>query len=373
MNKKFWATAFTLTGAIVGAGVLGLPYVFSQSGFFIGVFWIIFLGLIMYYVNLALGEVTLRTKETYQLPGYAGKYLGIWGKRIMFLALVFGVYSALLAYLIGEGESFSTLFFGNTNFSVYFALGFWGAMTLLLKEGLKGLKRIETWGVIAIIGLVIGVFVWFFPQVDYSNVYYLNWKNLFIPFGVTLFALLGFISIPELRMEIKGQEKKFRGAIFLGILIPIILYVIFGFVFVGVLGMKVPEVATLAFGPVTLILGIFTMLTSYFVLSFALNDAFKYDLGKSKNFSFFFVSVLPLGLYLIVEYFSLAGFVSVLGIGGAISAGLTGIMILLVHRKAKIVGKRKPETEVISNWFVILLLSLMFIIGTVIELVNFFK
>ena len=32
VNKKFWATAFTLTGTVVGAGILGLPYVFSQSG-----------------------------------------------------------------------------------------------------------------------------------------------------------------------------------------------------------------------------------------------------------------------------------------------------------------------------------------------------
>jgi len=42
LDKKFWATTFTLTGTIIGAGILGLPYVFSQSGFFIGSFWLIF-------------------------------------------------------------------------------------------------------------------------------------------------------------------------------------------------------------------------------------------------------------------------------------------------------------------------------------------
>ena len=75
-KRKFFAAAFTLTGTIVGAGILGLPYVFSRSGFFIGFFWLILLGLIMLFVNLCLGEISLRTKKIHQLPGYAEKYLG---------------------------------------------------------------------------------------------------------------------------------------------------------------------------------------------------------------------------------------------------------------------------------------------------------
>jgi hypothetical protein len=34
-TKRFWATTFTLSGTIIGAGILGLPYVFSQSGYFL--------------------------------------------------------------------------------------------------------------------------------------------------------------------------------------------------------------------------------------------------------------------------------------------------------------------------------------------------
>jgi len=76
LDKKFWATVFTLTGTVIGAGILGLPYVFAKSGFFVGLFWLIFLGIITIYFNLALGEVTLRTKGVHHLPGLAEKYLG---------------------------------------------------------------------------------------------------------------------------------------------------------------------------------------------------------------------------------------------------------------------------------------------------------
>jgi len=368
-DRKFWATAFTLTGTIIGAGILGLPYVFSRSGFGAGVFWLLFLGAIMIYVNLALGEVTLRTKAIHQLPGYAGRYLGGFGRRLMFFAMVFGIYSALLAYLIGEGQSFSQIFTGGLDYAIYFGVGFWVVMTLLLREGLKGLKKIETWGVLAIIAIVFWIFIYFVPNVQISNLSYVNWQNVFLPFGVVLFALLGFTSIAELRREIKGDEKLLKKAIFVGALIPVILYIMFSFVFVGVLGQTVTEVATLSFGKLINVLGIFTMLTSYFVLSFSLRDVFMFDMKKNRKFSFIFVSLIPLILFLFVSFFDLADFVKVLGIGGVVSGGLTGVLILLMNLKAKKLGDRQAEFGVAMKRWVVWALGAVFLVGVVVELV----
>jgi tyrosine-specific transport protein len=367
-DKKFWSTSFTLTGTIIGAGILGLPYVFSKSGFFVGVFWLFVLGIIMLVVNLYIGEITLRTKEIHHLPGYANIYLGKWGKLLMFFALVFGIYSALVAYLIGEGESLSRIFTGSSELALYFGMGFWLMMTFLLREGLKGLKKVETWGVFVIIVIILGIFVWSVPGIKPENVFNFDKMNFFFPFGVTLFALLGFSSIPELRREIKGKERLFKKAIIVGMIIPIVLYFIFSLSFVGVLGEQVPEVATLAFGSVVIILGIFTMLTSYFVLNFALVDIFRYDLHESKLVNFFFVSLIPLGIYILIDIFNFAGFVKVLGVGGVISGGVTGILALVVNARAKKIGKRKPEYSVPINWFVIGLLSLVFVFGIFVEL-----
>lgn len=369
MDKKFWGTAFTLTGTIIGAGILGLPYVFSKSGFLIGMFWLVLLGIIMIYSVLCLGEVTLRTKGKHQLPGYAKRYLGKKAKWILFFAVVFGIYSALLAYLIGEGQSFSMIFTGSADYAVYFAIGFWILMTFLLREGLRGLKRIETWGVLAIILIIILILVWYSPGLQMGNLNYTNISFFFFPFGVVLFALLGFTSVPELRMEIKGQEKLLKKAIIIGVLIPIIVYALFSFIFVGVLGRDVPQVATLGFGKLVVWLGVFTMLTSYFVLSFSLKDIFKFDLKYSKFKSFILVSLIPIILYLFLHLFNLLDFVGVLGIGGVVSGGLIGTMILFMNKKAKIKGNRNPEYSVPINWFLIILLSLIFIMGIIVELV----
>lgn len=366
-NKKFWATAFTLAGTTIGAGILALPYIFSQSGFFIGVFWLLALGFILLLVNLYLGEITLRTKTIHHLPGYAGKYLGKKGEVLMFITVAFGIYSALLAYLIGEGQSFSTLFFGNLDYSIYFAIGFWFIMTLLLSQGLKELKKIELWGVLAVILIIFVIFFRFIPDVNLNNFVQYDLSNFFLPFGIIMFALLGFTSIPELRREIKGQENLLKKAILVGTLIPVILYIIFTYVFVGVLGKTVEQVATISFGNIIVILGIFTMFTSYFVLSFSLRDIFIFDF-KKKKWSFYFVSLLPLFIYLAVSFFGLADFVKILGIGGVISGGLAGILILLTNFKAKEKGNRNPEFSIPINWLVIGFLSLIFLAGIWFEL-----
>tara|TARA_Y100000310_G_scaffold308712_1_gene352103 strand:- start:1159 stop:2274 length:1116 start_codon:yes stop_codon:yes gene_type:complete len=368
VNKKFWSAAFTLSGSIIGAGILGLPYVFAKAGFFIGLAWLIFLGLILILVNLYLGEVTLRTKGTHQLKGYAKKYLGEKGSKIMFLAIVFGIYSALLAYLIGEGQSISRIITGTTSYSLLFGILFWLALTVLLRKGLRGLRKIETWGVLAIIGIIIGIFIWFFPAIQTPQITEINPSFVFMPIGVVMFALLGFTAIPELRREIEGNEKELKKAIIIGATIPLILYILFSFTVVGVLGKSVQEVATLSLGSAALILGIFTMFSSYFVHSFILRDFLRYDLRLSKKSIFFWVSIFPLILYLAITIFNIAGFVGVLGIGGVISGGITGMLILVMNYKSKQKSTRKPEFQIPINWPIIIIISIIFLLGIITQL-----
>lgn len=371
MNKKFLSTAFTLSGTIIGAGILGLPYVFAKSGFIIGTAWLIIFGAILIILNLYLGEVTLRTNGTHQLQGYAKKYLGKTGSRIMFLAVLFGIYSALLAYLIGEGQSISQLLTGTQNYALLFSIIFWIALTLLLKEGLRGVRKIETWGVLAIIALIVGIFVWFIPKINISNLTTIDPTQSFIPIGVVMFALLGFTAIPELRREIQGQEKSLKNAIILGATIPIALYIIFSLTVVGVLGKSISEVATMSLGPVALILGIFTMFSSFFVHSFILKDFFRYDFRLSKKANFFWTSLFPLILFLAITFLKLGGFINVLGLGGAVSAGITGILILLIAHKAKQQKKpdRKPEFTIPLNKIIIIVLSALLLLGVAAELI----
>lgn len=366
-TKLLFAASATLAGNIIGAGILGLPYVFSRSGFFIGLFWLFFIGIIMLFVNLALGEITLRTKKIHQLPGYAREYLGKKAEKIMLFVVLFGIYSALLAYLIGEGQSISQLITGTLNYSILFGILFWLLMVFLLGKGLRGLKKIESYGVVAIIIIILYLLISNIHNIQLENLMHYNTSNLFFPFGVVLFALLGLIAIPELNRELKLNASLMKKSIIIGMIIPFLLYIIFSLVFLGILGQEIPQIATLAFGSLILILGMFTMFSCFFVHNFALKDIFKYDLKAKKINTIFFVYLFPLILYLIVSFLNLSNFTKIIGLGGAVSGGLTGIMILLIAKKAKQTSKVKPVYKIPINWFIIGLISLIFILGIIYE------
>ena len=66
--------------------------------------------------------------------------------------------------------------------------------------------------------------------------------------------------------------------------------------------------------------------------------------------------------------FGFADYVKVLGIGGVISGGLVGILILLTNLKSKEKGNREPEFSIPINWIIIGFLSLIFLFGIWFEL-----
>ncbi len=367
-NSSLFAAIATLTGTIVGAGFLGIPYVVAQSGLLIGIVEILIIGIVLLFVKLYLGEILLRTKKIHQLPGLAKIYLGKWGYRLAFLAMFFGAYAALIAYLIGEGQSFSYLFTGTLDYALYFAIGFWLLMSIFVYHGLRALKKGESLGILFVSLIILLIIIFFSPNINPKNILHTDISHIFLPVGVILFAFLGFSAAPEVLREIKGKEKLMKKAIIIGSIIPIVIYILFTFIVVGFAGTSTPEIATFALGKIFVFLGIITMFTAFFALSMALRDMYHYDLGYSKTLSWLISSVIPLIAFLIVYSFNLVSFTEILGIGGAVAGGLLGVLIMLMARKAKQVGKRKPEYEIKLPPLVTLLIILFFIAGLIFEL-----
>ena len=366
-TKQFFAGLAILIGTAIGAGVLGIPYVVVKIGFLAGLIYILFLGLIIILVNLYLGEIILRTKGKHQLSGYAEKYLGKKGKLFMNFAFIFGIYSAIVAYTFGIGESFSFLFFKDASQSILMGLVFAIFMSILIWGGLKQLKRFEKWGVeviLILLGLIIFLFI---KKISFDNLIGFYPNYLFLPFGVILFALLSFSSIPEINFVLKNDKKQMKKILFFGTLISITFYVLFAFVVVGFKGIETPEIATFALGPIFVVLGIFAMFTSYLALGNALKDHFKYDSNYKKTKAWFLTAIIPIFIFLFVKIFKYFSFTKILSIGGVVSGGLTAVLILLMIRKSKEKGNRKPEYSIPVSWFVIGLLTLIFILGVLRE------
>jgi len=372
-SKKFFAAVAVLVGTCMGAGVLGIPYVASQSGFLVAFAYILFLGLIILFINLYLGEVILRTKGDHQLIGYAKKYLGKKGKHVMEFAVVFGTYAAIVAYMFGMGESLSYLFFKTTEYGLYFGLGVGLFMAGLLKGGLKTLKRFEKMGVLIIIILFIVIFAIFSGRIDFLNLITFNSSFVLLPFGVILFALLSFNAVPEVRLILKKDKKLFKKVLISGTLISVIFYILFTFIILGYLGANTPEIATLTLGIVFVILGIFTMFTSYLASGNALRENFKFDERYSEKKSWILAAIVPMGVFLIIKFIKFFSFTTILSIGGVVSGGIVAIVTLLMVKRAKKKGDRKPEYSIKNKWWAMILLGLIFVFGVAREIFLVFR
>ena len=367
-NKTFLAGISILIGTAIGAGVLGIPYVVAKSGFLIGAIHILLIGAIILLANLYLGEIVLRTKGEHQLGGYARKYLGKTGSFFMSFAIIFSVYSAIIAYLVGISGSFSFLFFGNFNYAILIGILFGVFMSYLLWRGLKALKTFEKFGVSAIFLLFILIIIFFLKKISFANLTAINTNFLFLPFGVVLFALLSFFALPEINFVLKKDKILMKKILVFGTLITILFYVLFAFVVVGFNGVETPEIATVALGPIFIMLGIFTMFTSYLALGNALRDHLIYDFKFKRISSWILSSLIPIFLFLWVKISKYFTFTKILSIGGAVSGGIIAILIFLMSKKAKEKKERKPEYSIYINWFIIILLSLIFAAGIVREI-----
>ena len=360
------ATA-TLIGTVIGAGIFAIPYVSAKAGFLTALVDIVLIGLLVMLMNLYVGEVCLRTKGIHQLTGYAAKYLGRWGRRLMAFSMVFGIYGALVAYLVGEGEALFAIFgFGS---ELLYSLIFFAVVCLIVYFGLKTIAKSELIFVPLMLAIIGVIFFVGFKHIDFGNLGEFSLKRIFVPYGVVLFAYGATAAIPEMREELLGKEKLLKKSIIIGMLTCMLIYAVFAMVVVGITGKATTEVATVGLGNVLgeamLLFGnifaVFAMFTCFITLAFALKGMYNYDYGLSDKLSWFLSCVIPLCLFFIVRKF--VGFAKIIEVTGAIGLGLTGILVVLMAKKSEKLGNRRPEYRMPKNFILSLVIIALYVFG----------
>ncbi|MBW2992223.1 amino acid permease [Candidatus Woesearchaeota archaeon] len=363
MNRAGYEAIATLVGVVIGAGILGIPYVVAKAGFLVGAINIIVIGILVLFMNLFMGEIVLRTKGNHQLSGYAEKYLGKTGKLLMTIAFMIGTYGALLAYLIGEGEALSAIFGGNP---LYYSLGFFIVVSAIVYIGLKAVEQSELYFGIIFLTIIIIIMGFNIAHINPDNFLITN-GNIFLPFGVVLFAFLGLAAIPEMHEELKNNWKHMKKAIIIGSLIPLVVYLTFGLSVTAVTGAETSKVATIglgeSIGEYMIIFGnlfaVFAMATSFIALGLALKEMYDYDFKIGHKTSFLLTVSLPLILFLI----GFKDFIGTISVAGSFSGGITGILVVLMLWNARKKSEREPEFKVSFIYFLGIIIIIMFLLG----------
>lgn len=360
-----------LLGTVIGAGILGIPFVVAKAGLGIGIIIMLIVVIVLTFEKLFLAEVTLRTNDYHQLPGYAQKYLGKHGKWVLTFTEIFSYYGAIIAYIIGGGLVLSEIFGGDKRIwsLIFFTFG-----AVLIYFGLTLIKKFELWLTLGILVTIVAISFLAFQEFKIEQDLFLDWNNIFIPYGTILFAFAGASAVPQMRRVLVGQERDLKKSIMLGNSLIFLLYLVFTISVIGATGVATTEIATMGLGQLlgqkviylANIFALFTMGTSFLTLGLAIRNVYHLDYHINKKISFFLTCSIPLIIYLL----GMKSFIRTIDFVGATAGGLTGILIVLMYWQAKEKGDRKPEFSLPKFKVIGSIIIIMFAVGMLYAIYN---
>lgn len=348
-KRPFLRSVGMMVGAIIGVGVFGLPYAFAQSGFGLGLLELIFIGGLLVILQLMLGEVVVQTSGRHRLVGYVEMYIGPFWKWIALVGISFGIWGAMLAYMVIGGTFLHLLLspmLGGT--TVVYSYVVAAISSVLAYGGLKLASKIEYIVVGALLFLFTFIILISIPEINISHYATVDFTQVFAPYGVILFSLAGMGIVPELKDVLgKRHKQKMSSVIMVSMGIILSLYVLFAIAVVGVTG---PLTTTAAFDGlvphlgetfrvVATLLGSLTILSIYMVLGIELINTFRFDFNLRHKTSWILVVSVPILLFAL----GMREFIQIIGFVGSVFGGFLGILVALTYWSLRRSGKCKEH------------------------------
>lgn len=373
MSKNYLLAVATLMGTIIGVGLFAMPFVINKAGIIPLFIYLIGLAALQYYLQLLFAEAVLSTKEKHRLPGLAGRYINQKSKIFTFFVEIVGAYGSILAYIIIGGLFLQQLlspFWGGS--MVFYSTILFAGVSLIVFFDIKLIAGTEL-VLTSFLVVAIGLIAWRgFGQIQLNNYNLLDWKNVFLPYGPIFFAVGGGAAIPEICRLLAYQKEKIKSAIAWGTFIPAALMLIFVLVIIGITGVNTTSdtLAGLSLvlndGVITfsLIFGLLAIITSYVVIAQATEEVYQWDIGLKNKLAWFLACFIPYFLYLI----GWTNLIKVISFTGAVSGGLSGIILIWLVFKVKANPERVSAIKNKLTKPVAYFLSLLFILGVIYEI-----
>lgn len=236
-TKKIAGGALLVAGTATGAGMLALPVVTAEGGFFPACLIYILCYLFSCATGLLFLEICTWMPRNANLVSMSYHILGPVGRAVSWVFYIFLFYSLTIAYIVGGGYFVTQVFSGllpQALGAVLFTIVF-GACVYI------GTKVVDRVNFILMIGLILTFVVFLglgFPHVNVANL--LTGKSipaiLALPVMFTSFSYQGII--PSLYAYLDQDYNKVRKAILIGATIPFVCYVLWELVVLGVIPLE---------------------------------------------------------------------------------------------------------------------------------------
>jgi tyrosine-specific transport protein len=342
MKRDFLLAAGLLAGTTIGAGIFSLPYVFSRLGLVSGLFYLIAFATVYFFIHLMYGRLLQAQPGEHQFFYLAKKYLPEKLSGFASFAILGELVFVLTVYLILAPTFFEAIFGFSKNIMFLGLVLFWLAGSIFTFMKLKWLSWAELLGVMSVIGIVAVIVI---SSLNFSlqtpSFKRIDWPAFFLPFGPLLFSMSGRPALHKVIEEYRKAKKEGRdfslgGVIFVGTLVPAVIYFLF---VVGVLRLNPSITPAVLDGlrfltPVIYtslsVLGIITLWTSYSMIGVNVRDILRLDL-KCPRWASVCLTIFP---PLLLFFLGFRNFLPMLTFTGSIFLGLEGIFVVAMWRKA---------------------------------------
>jgi tyrosine-specific transport protein len=363
MLKQVIQASSLLVGTIIGVGIFGMPYVASQSGFLVAMFYLAILGLVAITVHLFYAKIVLVSGDGQRMIGHIRQYLGSrWGV-LASVTVTLTRLGALLVYIVVSGHFLSTLLGGS---STLWSLAFFALGALAVFFGLKTIALIEVLLSLFLLASILLIFGYGLPQLEVTNLTTFNFSHFFLPYGVVLFSLGGVTAIADMELIAKKNKKPKKTlylSVIIGTVIAILVTVLFTLAVLGVTGGNTtPEALAGLKGvlndrvvAIGLIFGVVALFTSFLTIGLNLKKILQLDFKLNQHLAWGLACFTPLLLFLL----GLTDFIGVMGIVGALFGAMTPVYISLIFSKIE------PRLKSLSY-----LVVTIFVLGGIYEVVR---
>jgi tyrosine-specific transport protein len=385
-SNKLLGGILIVAGTTIGGGMLALPLASAFAGLGLSSIIMVALWALMTYTALITLEMNLYFNKGVSISYAAEHVLGKAGKAISTFSIAFLFYALLSAYMTGGANIFNQIIYyafgielSSSTLIISFSLIFGGvifARTKIVDTVNRGLLIIKTACFLTIIFIIL-------PKVDivllsYTPMEITPYLPLLIPLFLTSFGFHG--SIPTIVNYIGPNAKKLKITFILGSTVPLIVYLIWEAIALGVvtldgnnsftsikaaggdIGLFTQILSNIAGGGwLIAICNGFTFLavvTSFLGVGLGLFDFMEERLTKHNTTpSSYLTGSFTLSIPLIFALFYPKGFIMALGYAAIALSILAVIMPALIVWKLRQIPKSKAYTVIGGNWGLIIVIA----------------
>ncbi|CAM4481112.1 MAG: Tyrosine-specific transport protein [Legionella sp.] len=235
-NSKLIGGILLIVGTSIGGGMLALPVSTAEVGFTNSIFFLFFCWLVMTAGALLVLEVNLRLPAGSNMISMAKSTLGLPGQIIAWITYLFLLYTLLSAYISGGSDVFNNLLhkvginLPTSLTSILFTILF----SLIVYKGIRSVDYVNRGLMFGKLGVYALLVVIISPHASSEGLTGGS-ARAFTGTLMILITSFGYASIiPSLRDYFGEDIRSLRRVILLGSLIPLVCYIIWDAVIMGV-------------------------------------------------------------------------------------------------------------------------------------------